>query len=167
MAAVRPPKGSLGGVLLAVGIAVAAIGAVAAITVVRGRLEQMTETDRATLPTVAEPQAPTSQTPELLEVTSDRLHRDYAGNEIAADQRYRGRPLRVTGAVQVIRYTLGDPHMKLWTTNEFESVDAWFDPAWVNDLAKINAGDHVTLRCVGGGVILMRPQLRRCWPESR
>jgi hypothetical protein len=127
------------------------------------------EARRAPTAPSAVQQPPPHEAPDLppVEVSSDRLQADYAANEIAADQRYRGRPLRVTGAVRAIRYMSNSPYMELWTTNEFASVDAWFDPAWTNDLARINAGDHVAVRCVGGGMAMMRPQLRRCWPEAK
>src|SRR5262249_6503092 len=37
---------------------------------------------------------------DIIGLTSDRLQADYAANEVEADSRYRGRVLRVTGAVQ-------------------------------------------------------------------
>ena len=94
-------------------------------------------------------------------VTSDRLQADYAANEVNADDLYRGKVLRVTGAVQAIRKDITDhPYMVLWTKNEFEGVQARFDTDGA--LAGIKVGQHVTVRCIGDNVIMGSPMLRRC-----
>jgi len=109
------------------------------------------------------PRDPPPAKPAALEVTSDKLHLDYTANEVAADQRYRERALRVTGAVRAIRRDVFDePYLELWTTSEFETVDARFGRAWADELARINVGDHVAVQCIGTGMVLGSPRLRSC-----
>lgn len=94
-------------------------------------------------------------------VTSDRLQADYAANEVNADNLYRGKVLRVTGAVQAIKKDITDhPYMVLWTRNEFEGVQAHFETEGA--LAGVTVGQHVAVRCIGDNVIMGSPMLRRC-----
>src|SRR5262249_51198809 len=98
---------------------------------------------------------------EVVDVTADDLHAAYKRNEVAADEKYRGKVLDVTGAVQRIRKDIRDvPYVELWTSNEFEPVWAYFqDPA---GLSTLSAGRHITARCVGGNVAIGSPMLRGC-----
>jgi hypothetical protein len=83
-------------------------------------------------------------------VTSDRLQADYAANEMAADNLYRGK-VRVTGAAQAIKkYITNSPYVALWTKNEFEGVQARFETV---ALGQVRVGQHVTVRCIGDSVI--------------
>jgi tRNA_anti-like len=94
-------------------------------------------------------------------VSADQLHADYKANEVGADNAYRGKALRVTGAVQAIKKDFTDaPYLVLWTKNEFEGVHARFE----NDaaLAQLRVGQHVTVRCIGDNVVMGSPVLRGC-----
>jgi hypothetical protein len=97
----------------------------------------------------------------VVDVTADRLQADYAANEVGADNVYRGKVLRVTGAVQAIKKDITDhPYMILWTRNEFEGVQARFDTDGA--LGRVSTGQHVTVRCIGDNVIMGSPMLRQC-----
>lgn len=98
---------------------------------------------------------------EIIQVSSDQLHRDYSSNEIRADEMYRGKTLVVTGAVQSINKDMfDDPYVVLWTTNEFEGVHATFKNS--GGLGALSPGQHVTLRCKGDGKSIVSPMLKRC-----
>jgi hypothetical protein len=97
----------------------------------------------------------------FVDVSSDRLHDAYKENEVAADNAYRGKVLRVTGAVQEIRKDISDtPIVELWTSNEFEPVSAYFENE--GDLASLHRGEHVAIRCIGDNVVMGSPQLKMC-----
>lgn len=96
-----------------------------------------------------------------LEVSADRLQLDYAANEVAADQRYLGRLLRVTGAVKGIHRVLNEPYLLLKTTSEIYSVTAYFGMEWADRLARVTIGDRVAVRCIGAGE-MMGPRLLEC-----
>lgn len=109
---------------------------------------------------VAERQA-VAENAAAVEVSSDRLQADYAANEVAADNMYRGKVLRVTGAVRAIKKDIMDlPYLVLWTKNEFDGVQARFEATGA--LAQIRVGQHVAVRCIGDNVILGSPMLREC-----
>lgn len=96
-----------------------------------------------------------------VDVSSDRLQADYEANEVSADNLYRGKVLRVTGAVQAVKKDIADkPYVVLWTKNEFMGVHANFQDE--NGLSGISVGQHITLRCIGDNVILGSPLLRDC-----
>lgn len=97
-------------------------------------------------------------------VTARQLHVDYKANEVAADDKYRGRILRVTGKATAIKRDFVDaPYMVLETGDAFEGVHAHFDSDGA--LAQVRQGQLVTLRCVGDNVVMGSPVLRRCVVE--
>ena len=94
-------------------------------------------------------------------VSADDLERDYTANEIHADELYRGKVLRVTGAVQSIERGIGDdPYLVIWTRNEFNGVQAHFQSK--GGLGSLSKGQHVTVRCMGDGRVLGSPILQEC-----
>lgn len=96
-----------------------------------------------------------------IDVTADQLHLAYGTNEVSADATYRTRPLRVTGSVQAIRKDFtGTPYIVLWTTNEFQGVHARFADS--RGLERLAPGMHVTVRCIGAGMVAGRPILGGC-----
>ena len=101
------------------------------------------------------------QSAPAIEVTADQLHKDYKANEVSADSTYRGKILRVTGAVKSINKGITDrPYIILWTTNEYEGVHANF--ADEGTLGTLKIGDHITVRCRGDMMIIGSPMLKDC-----
>ena len=97
----------------------------------------------------------------VLSVSSDRLQADYAANEVNADNLYRGKVLRVTGAVRAIKKGITDrPYVVLWTANEFSGVHANFQDE--SGLAGISVNKRITVRCVGDNVMAGSPMLKAC-----
>lgn len=117
-------------------------------------------------PALAAPPAPQPDPPPPpqadppIEVSSAQLGKDYDANEVSADDRYRGRTLRVTGIVYAVRKDFRDrPILELATSNQFVHVHAHFDsPA---SLAKLLRGDKAVVLCVGAAA-LMGPVLEGC-----
>lgn len=96
-----------------------------------------------------------------INVSSDQLHKDYNANEVSADASYKGKVLRVTGAVQGIKKGITNkPYLVLWTSNEFSGVHANFENDGI--LGSMKAGDHVTVQCRGDGMIMGSPMLDDC-----
>lgn len=155
----RPPRSGWSTMVLVLGVlAIVVVSAVAGLAIYRHREAIIEWCRHGPEPDAAPPPPPA---PAPLEVTSDRLHLDYAANEVAADQRYRGRLLRVTGAVKAIRRVLDSPYLDLWTTDEFYNVTAYFGMEWAGRLARVKVGDHVAVQCIGAGES-MGPRLREC-----
>lgn len=156
----RPKPKSHAGLLLIVFLPVVVVGAI----VIGPRIKEQLEQERRQRELYGSPPEGAS-TEAAIDVSSDQLHQDYVANEIRADALYRGKLLRVTGAVQAIRKDfLGHPYVVLWTTNEFEGVHARFDDD--GGLASLTPGAHVTIRCIGDNVVMHSPVLRRCTLEQ-
>lgn len=99
--------------------------------------------------------------PVVATLTSAEPDRAYAANEVAADQRYKGKKVRVTGTVQQIYSDIGKGGtLTLGQAPLFIDVSCSFDEA--APLARLSKGDAVTVvgRCRGKG--LSRVSLESC-----
>jgi hypothetical protein len=107
--------------------------------------------------------APVKSPDGLLSVGSVRLWRDYEENEVAADTRYKGQRLRVTGTVVSIeRDYQGRPVLHLFSGNPIFMTMATLDKADIPAAAQLKKGDQVSVRCIGAGREMRMPQLERC-----
>ena len=96
-------------------------------------------------------------------VGSVRLWRDYQENEVAADGRYKGKPLRVAGTLASIeRDPFGKPVLNLVSGNPIFLTMATLDSSYTPAAARLRKGDQVVVRCVGAGVMMRMPQLEKC-----
>lgn len=136
--------------VVAIAVLTFAIGA--GILLVQHERERRTE--QATEEASAPPPAPP------IDVTAKDLQRAYDANEVAADQQYRGRVLRVTGSVRSIDKDFTDQPIVWLRTRDFGGVMSYFDDA--SGPASLRKGQKVTVRCVGGGRTIDSPVLRRC-----
>ncbi len=97
-----------------------------------------------------------------LTITSDQLQKAYAANEADADGLYRGKILRVTGAVRSIKIDAGEDFLvALWTKSEAVGALAYFTGDG-GGLARVSVGDRIAIRCLGAGAISGGPILRDC-----
>jgi hypothetical protein len=107
--------------------------------------------------------APVKSPDGLLSVGAVRLWRDYEENEVAADTRYKGQRLRVTGTVvSVERDYQGRPVVHLFSGNPIFMTMATLDKADIPAAAQLKKGDQVSVRCIGAGREMRMPQLERC-----
>ena len=89
---------------------------------------------------------PATATPPPIEVTVTTLVRDYEANEVAADQKYKGKWALITGKVRAIRETLGTKYVSLEPDFfTFSSVTCDFDDRNVSQLASLRKDQVVTL----------------------
>jgi hypothetical protein len=92
-----------------------------------------------------------------------RLWREYEENEVAADTRYKGQRLRVTGTVVSIeRDYEGRPVLNLFGGNAIFPTVATLNQADIPAAARLKKGDEVVVRCIGAGREMRMPQLERC-----
>ena len=92
-----------------------------------------------------------------------QLWREYHENEVAADTRYKGKQLRVTGSLASIeRDALGHPVLRLVSGNPIFLTMATLDSSYTSAAAQLRRGDQVVVRCVGAGVMMQMPQLEAC-----
>lgn len=96
-------------------------------------------------------------------VTAAQLFTDYKGNEVAADDKYKGKALLVTGTVSEVRKDFTESIIiGLRSSNQFMPVDAHVADSEKGKAAQTTKGASVVLRCEGKGMIVGRPQLGAC-----
>jgi hypothetical protein len=92
-----------------------------------------------------------------------RLWREYDENEVAADTRYKGHRLSVTGTVvNIERDYEGRPVLHLFGGNAIFPTVATLNKADIPAVAQLKKGDEVVVRCIGAGREMRMPQLERC-----
>jgi hypothetical protein len=109
------------------------------------------------------PRGQAAQTPAPApEVTARRLHEDYQANEVAADLRYKGRTLVVSGTVDSIgKGPLGGLSVSLAAPG-LTGVQCLFPASQERSLARLARGQAVSFRCRGMGMTLGTPVLGDC-----
>ncbi len=96
-------------------------------------------------------------------VTAAELFNAYQANEVAADDKYKGKKLLVTGAVASIdKGAFGGLHLRLATWNEFMPVMCSMESSEKASLAQLSRGEQVRVLCTGHGMILGSPSLGDC-----
>jgi TPR repeat protein len=91
------------------------------------------------------------------------LWQDYDANEIAADQKYRGKRLVVRGIVADLTKDFTDSVIvRLRSPNLFMSTHAYVDNESVATVATLKKGQKVLLSCVGSGKTMGSPILKDC-----
>ena len=107
--------------------------------------------------------APVMSPDGYLDVGALRLWRDYEENEVAADNRYKGQRLRVTGTVVSIERDYdGRPVLHLFSGNPIFLTMATLNKADLPAAARLRKGTQVVVRCIGAGREMRMPQLERC-----
>lgn len=109
---------------------------------------------------VAEQEAePVTATP----VNASDLFADYDSNEVAADKKYKGQLLEVSGTVSSIDSGLGDSAMvQLETSNQFMHVTAKGNDEFTSAAASLTKGQKITMICEGDGEVIGMPMLSDC-----
>lgn len=100
-------------------------------------------------------------TVDALEVTAQDLFSAYEANEVAAQQTYGGKPLKVSGTVQGVTLDFMDNAViQLATSNEFLPVQATLDDP--DAAASIAKGTPVAVLCEELTEVIGAPQLSGC-----
>lgn len=106
---------------------------------------------------------PAEPTVPEVQLSAAQLFADYHDNEVAADERYKGRALLVNGIVSSVDKDFTDGIIvRLGTSNQFIPVDARLDSSQKSIAARLSKGASVRLLCKGGGLVVGRPQLGSC-----
>lgn len=112
--------------------------------------------------TTREPEA-NKHAGEARSITAQALFEDYQANEVAADNKYKGKWLLVSGTVSSIdKSAFGALIVRLQTGNEFMSAMAEMDKSEKERVAVLNKGDQVRVLCKGRGIVIGMPSLTDC-----
>lgn len=98
---------------------------------------------------------------EALVVSPADLVQAYKDNEVAADEKYKGKKIEITGEVKDISSNIGDqPVVHLKADKALLGVSA--HGLEKSDAAKLKKGETVTLVCKGNGEVISVPSLDDC-----
>ncbi len=116
--------------------------------------------DAAELPQTTTAAAPQQTQP--IQITAEHLYAEYHANEVAADLRYKGHWLAVTGAIADIKKDVfGEPVVSLRVDGDpFHTVNAYFGKDKIEQIAKLQKGSTVAITCRGDGMFIMSPNLK-------
>jgi hypothetical protein len=94
---------------------------------------------------------PSTDTPADVTVTAEQLDRDYDDNVAAADAKYKGKVIDVTGVVERVADDVKKFRMTVELTGNFSTVDCDFGTSDRSALASLKTGSTVTIRgkCIG------------------
>lgn len=100
-------------------------------------------------------------------VSANDLFKEYEANEVAADNKYKGKLVNVQGQVQSItKDAFNNVIVQLTTPNQFMSVYGKIQPAEENKAAALTKGQDAHLYCKGGGKIVGSLMLNDCTIDS-
>lgn len=101
--------------------------------------------------------------PAPLNVTVDELEAAYAQNTVAADARFKGRPLVVESVVQNINTDIGGgAYLVLGRQDQILAPQAGIAESDRGTAASLHPGSRVRLLCMGAGDIAKMPMLSDC-----
>jgi hypothetical protein len=115
-------------------------------------------------PTPARVPAPKpAPAPQPLRVTATQLSTEYQSNEVAADAKYSGKELEVTGTVKSIDSGMfGSATVMLEGADLFYDVHCDIDDAQRDRAAKLTKGEKIVVRGKGGSEIIGSPIISDC-----
>lgn len=99
----------------------------------------------------------------LQPVSAVEVAKAYEDNQVAADQKYFQKRLKLTGVIEGINSGLSnEPYVALRGANMFLSPQAHFENPNVERVATLKKGQKLTLVCEGGGAIVGTPMFKNC-----
>ena len=102
----------------------------------------------------------------LIVVSAREIASDYDDNEVAADQKYKGKILEVSGIVASIDSSVSDQAIvQLVGKNEFQTVSTQGNNDFTQYATTLKKGQNVVLICKGDGEVIGFPQLKNCQPK--
>jgi hypothetical protein len=116
---------------------------------------------------------PATSSPEMaaqsadISVTATELSADYQANEVAAQQKYGGKKLEISGEISKIRLNFRDHPTLYLNSGVLLPVQAEFDPSRSDDLAKLQVGESVTVYCSSISEVIAEPLARDCELSSQ
>jgi hypothetical protein len=100
-------------------------------------------------------------TPAIQLSASDLLNA-YKSNEVAADSRYEGKRLEVTGIVKSINSSIGDTPVVNLDGDDYGIIAVRVYDLEKNTAATLAKRQRITVNCLGGGIVMKSPVLRDC-----
>ena len=101
-------------------------------------------------------------TPTSTKISPSQLVREYDANEVAADQKYKGKRLTVSGSIDDIgKDIMGTAYITLSSNHMFRDVQCFFPDVRAGQVAGLSKGQTVTVTGVCNG-LMMHVILQSC-----
>ncbi len=108
-------------------------------------------------------QQKTTTQEEAIKVTALKLASDYKANQVAADSKYEGKTVEVTGTITSIgKDILDTPYVTLNGGDIITSVQCMFDKSDQAELATLSKDTRITLQGKVRGGLIMNVLLDNC-----
>lgn len=100
---------------------------------------------------------------KFYKVTASELASEYEANEIAAERKYKGKPIELFGIVQTVRRSaLGSPVVNFNIDHPLHYVRCDFDEGEATELADLEPDQLVAVHGTGGTLVMGSPHLESC-----
>lgn len=104
---------------------------------------------------------PQRSEPDYIEITPAKLFAAFEDNEAAANMKYKGKLIQVTGTINDIGTDiLGDPYIT-FETDILKGVNCYFTKSSMEEIAQVRKGQKVTVRGICDGK-LVYVLLKKC-----
>jgi hypothetical protein len=100
------------------------------------------------------------QDDSIIVVSAARVYYDYSQNEVAADKKYKGKRIRVTGIVNSIAKDILKDAFVTLQAGEFGEVQCYFDDE--SQLISLKKGQEIIIHGLGDGMAIINPIIRKC-----
>lgn len=91
---------------------------------------------------------------QVITVTASQLYSDYKQNELAADEKYKGEMIEVSGTVASIEEMFGQKFVSLNTGDIIGKIQCFLDDSEGSKAASLTVGQQITLTGKGDGMSL-------------
>ncbi len=100
---------------------------------------------------------------EVITVTADQMLNDYKDNQLAGDQKYKGKKVKVSGTIANISSNhAGVPYVDFKTNQIMTSVQCLFSTEQMDGLLKLKKGEQFETICTVRGMGMMNLELEAC-----
>lgn len=105
-------------------------------------------------------QKKTIEEEKAISVSAIQFYKAYEENEVAADNKYKGKKIEITGKVESINKDIADDVYVVLSGGEFMGVSCHLQEA--GKAAELKKGQKITLVGVGGTMIMGVPNIEGC-----
>lgn len=123
------------------------------------------DTTNTSIPNISSAPVMSDTAPVEQKITAQELAKDYAENKEAANTKYKGKKIELTGIIKTIEMGISDlPELVLETAtnNKIESPRIEFASSQTNQIEKLQPQQKIHIICQGNGEIAGMPLLTEC-----
>lgn len=118
-------------------------------------------TNSGTIATTEPTTAPTEE--PVIEISPSDLYAAYEENEVAADNKYDGKMIRITGIIDDIGKDITDTVYVTIIAGDYDNIQCFFESSeQIENVATLKSGDEVTIVGECGGISILNVLLYDC-----